>query len=116
MLIELHGLGVTLLRVGKEIALHVLPRNHAENRLRGNALVNVQRHRLDLEPRLLALAAPFQPRLVFAERGRQCLRFVIRKHTLSRSSEQFGKRVGFGGSGELVWSPGFSRSGCIRTA
>ena len=93
-LVELHRLGVIQLRVGKQVALHILPRQHAQNCLRGNPLMQMQRHRLDFKPRLLALAAPFQPRLMPAQRVGQLLGLVRRERPLPRKPQQFGKLVG----------------------
>ena len=39
--VELHRLGVVLLRIRKEIAVHILPRQHPQNRLRRHPLVHV---------------------------------------------------------------------------
>jgi hypothetical protein len=93
VLIELHGFRIVVLRIGKEIALDILACQHAQDGLRGDALVHVQGDRLDLEPRLLALAAPFQPRLVPAQRVREHLRLVRRKRPLPGNRQQLGQLV-----------------------
>ena len=61
MRIKLHRFVVIELRIGKEAPRDVLPRRHLENRLSAHALVNVQRHRIDLERLRLAFPRPFQP-------------------------------------------------------
>jgi hypothetical protein len=48
------------------ISLDILSLEHAQDRLRGDPLVQVQRHRLDLEPSRLPLPGPLQPRFVAA--------------------------------------------------
>lgn len=68
VLVELYRLRIIVLRIGKEIALDILARQHALDGLGGDALVYVQRHRLDLEPRLLPFPAPLQPRLMPPQR------------------------------------------------
>ena len=93
VLVELHGLRVIVLRVGKEIALDILPRQHAEDGLGGDALVHVEGDGLDLEPRLLAFAAPLEPRLMAPQRVRQQLRLRRRKRPLPRDGQQLRQLV-----------------------
>ena len=45
-------LRVLLLWIGEEVALDILPSQHAQYGLGGDALVHVQRHRIDLKPRM----------------------------------------------------------------
>ena len=93
VLVELHGLGVIVLRIGKEIALDILAGEHAEDGLGGDALVHVEGDGLDLEPRLLAFAAPLEPRLMAPQRVRQQLRLRRRKRPLPRDGQQLRQLV-----------------------
>jgi hypothetical protein len=87
LLIELHGFRIVVLRIGKQIALDILPRQHAQEGLGGDALVHVQRHRLDLEPRFLPLPAPLEPGFVPVQRVRQHFGLVRGTCPLARDRE-----------------------------
>ena len=90
--VELHRPRVVELRVGEQIALHVLPREHPQNRLRGDPLVHVQRHRLDLEPRPLPLPRPLKPRLMPPQRLRQ-RRLTLRERPPPRRRKQLRQPI-----------------------
>ena len=97
VLVELDGLGVGLLRVSEEVALHVLAGNDPENGLGGNPFAYVKSNRFDFEPGLFAFPAPFEPGLVSAERGGERAGFLVGQRAFTGCAEQLGKLVGFGG-------------------
>ena len=99
MAVELHRLGVALLRVGKQVAVHVLARQHPQHGLGADPLVDVQGHRVYFEPGTLPLAGPFQPGLMPAQRVGQHLRLFLAKGALAGGLQQCrqaisGSRVG----------------------
>ena len=61
--------------------------------LRAHPLVDVQGHRFDLEPWPLALADPFQPGFVAAQRLGQQLRFLFAQRALAGGLQQLGQAV-----------------------
>ncbi|WP_328986136.1 hypothetical protein [Thiorhodovibrio winogradskyi] len=93
MLIELHRLAVILLRVGKQIAGHILPRGDLNDRLSRNALVHVQRNRIDREALGLALSSPFQPGFVVAQCVRQETRLRLGQRALTGDIQQLGQSI-----------------------
>ena len=64
MPVELHSLVVCLLRIAEERRFDVLAGRDPKNRLRADPLMDVQRNGVHLEPPLLALVRPLQPRLL----------------------------------------------------
>ena len=97
--VELHRLRVVLLRVGEEVPVDVLPRQHPQDGLGGDPLVHVQGHRIDLEPRSLPLAAPFQPRLVALQRRGQDPSLLPGQRTLPGGGQELLQPVGRRGVG-----------------
>jgi hypothetical protein len=93
VLIKLNGFPITQLRIGEQIALHVLSGRDLDDGLRGDALVDVQRHRLHFKRPLLPLARPLQPRLPNTQRLRQQPRFFLGQRPLPRRFQQFRPAV-----------------------
>ena len=74
--------------------MHVLSGQHSQNGLRGYALVHVQRHGVDLEPRPLPLSAPLEPRLVTPQRVFEQRGLFVRKRPLPGCRQQLRQSVG----------------------
>ena len=100
VLVELDRLAVLLLRVGEEVALDVLPPGDLQDRLRGDALVDVQGHGIGDAPLLLPLPRPLQPRLVVAEGLLEALHLLRFQLPFPRRLDEFGDVVGFAGAVE----------------
>ena len=96
MLVELHGLAVRLLRVGEQVALHVLALGHLEDRLRANPLVDVERDWIDDEPPGLPLSGPLEPGLTLTQRVGDDSRLVLRQRSSRRRIEKRGQLAGPG--------------------
>jgi hypothetical protein len=96
MLVELDGLVVFQLRVGKQARQHVggiFSGDDLQDGLGGDALVNVQRHRIYGETLGLLLDSPLQPGLMRSESVGQNLDLCICKGTLFGNGQQLRELV-----------------------
>ena len=101
MPVELHGLVVSLLGIGKERAFHVLPRRDFQNGLGADALVDVQDNRVNLELLRLALAGPLQPRFLIPQCLGQRVGLILVQRPLPGCREQLRQLVWFARGIEL---------------
>ena len=92
--VELHRLRVIVLRIRKQIAVHILPRQHPQNRLRGHPLVHMQRHRIHLKPLLLPLPTPLQPRLLLPDGRAEGFGLFVGERPLAGQGEELRRAIG----------------------
>ncbi len=94
MLIELNRLAVFLLGVGEEIAGDVLPGRDLQDGLGADALMDMKGDRIDIDGFGLALAGPFEPRLMGTKCFGERAGLVVGQRALPRGRQKFGQSVG----------------------